>query len=69
MFKQEDLAKYLGLKKVMAEGFFDIKGEAVIPAASCLLWFNDLEKKIRDNIEKPSIKPIGKPTPIKGNDK
>lgn len=57
MFNREDLIKYNGMKKIISEGEYKIKGEAALMAASLFLWFNDLEKKIREDIEgkKPSI--------------
>lgn len=65
MFTKEDLVKYLGLKKIIAEGFFDIKGEAALAVASHFLWFNDLEKKIRDSLSEPQMKVLGTSKPIK----
>lgn len=64
MFTNEDLSKYLGLKKIISCGEFSIKGEAALPAASCFLWLNDLEKKIRDDIASNKVKPIGEPKKI-----
>ena len=68
MFTKEDLAKYLGLKKIIAEGFFEIKGEAAIAVASHLLWFYELEKKIREDAMAQQPKIVGLPTPIKKDD-
>jgi hypothetical protein len=65
MFNKEDLAKYLGLKKIIGEGFFEIKGEAAIAVASHIIWFNELENKIRQDITRPEIKPVALSKPIK----
>lgn len=52
MFIKEDLARYRALKKAIESGDFQIKGNAVIPAASLFAWFERLEKKIQDYIDK-----------------
>jgi len=70
MFKKEDLLRYQGMKKIIAEGEFSIKGEAVIATASFFLWFNELEKKIASNqTENKEFKPIGPPVPIADTNK
>ena len=69
MFTKEDLGKFVCFKKIISQGDFEIKGEAVIAAASLFDWFNKLEKVIVDNInkaeKKPAVfKPLGAPKPI-----
>ena len=65
MFTKEDLLKYQGFKKVISGGDFKIKGEAALMAASLFLWFNELEKKILEDVnQKPVLKPVSMSKPI-----
>lgn len=52
MFKEEDLQKFLYLKNLIGEAKFDIDGKAVITASACFTWFEQLEIKIRNEIQK-----------------
>lgn len=66
MFKDEDLNKYNQLSKVISQGNFDLKGDAVIHAASLLLWFNQLGPRLQLAIKqekdknKPPTDPVEK---------
>jgi len=61
MFVKDDLAKYRALKKVIQQGDYEIKGDAILAVASLLNWFNDLEKKIEEQIRKDSMPKITLP--------
>lgn len=56
MFKEEDLQKFLYLKNLIGEAKFDIDGKAVITASACFTWFEQLEIKIRNEIQKEEKK-------------
>ena len=67
MFTRDDLIKYHGMKKVISEGNYQVKGEAALAVASFFAWYAGLEKVITDNMDKKEIKPMGSPKPVKGN--
>jgi hypothetical protein len=58
---KEDLIKYQAFKKVLNEGDFTVKGQAILAVASLFHWYNNLETEIKKAIEPPkacSHKPI-----------
>ena len=71
-FTKDDLLKYNGLKSVISDAKFDIKGRAAIQVAVLIQWYDSLEAKMKEAVKdfamnKPStITPIGKPKKIKG---
>lgn len=48
MFTEDDLKKLKAFKAIIDSGGFEMKGNAVLMAASLFIWFNGLEKKIMD---------------------
>lgn len=61
MFNEKDLVHYAGLKKMIAEGDFNLKGSSVITAALLMQWFNQLEERIKSNMIKPSPLAVSPP--------
>ena len=69
-FTSDDVKKAQALKRVLKQGDFNIKGDAINWVASLFNWFEGLDMKIEDSIkllkiEKlankgPKIKKIGK---------
>lgn len=57
MFNQEDLQKCQGLKKIIDQGKFELKGDATIMVALLFKWFADLESRIKADVEKSKPKP------------
>lgn len=56
MFKEDDLIKYNSFKRVLNEGMFEIKGEATIPVALLFDWYNNLGKRMKQDIEYQAAK-------------
>ena len=69
----DDLVNYQRFLKVISQGDFNLKGEAVVTAAHLFQWFNSLGPKIKNVVDKQkaekeialknvqdSIKPIKK---------
>lgn len=58
MFTKNDLANYKALKAVIRQGDFEVKGDAITMVASLLHWYDTLEGKIEDAVNKASIPKI-----------
>jgi len=59
-FDKDDLVKLKQFNTVVANGSFDLKGNAVIHAASLFQWFVGLEKKIDGAIKRQVLDSIPK---------
>ena len=51
MFSKDDLLKYAAFKRVVQQGDFNVKGEAIQMVASLLKWFEEIEGKIKSDID------------------
>jgi len=73
MFTKEDLIHYKGLKKLVDEGTFDLKGGSIVTAALLKQWFEKLGKIIEEDIARnqapaqitPKITPLKEKPAIK----
>lgn len=56
--EEKDLAYYKAFKKILDQSKVEFKLEAVKAAASLMLWFDELEKRMEQSLvkEKPKIK-------------
>lgn len=50
-----DLERFRQLRAVIAQGSFDLKGNAIVKVASLLAWYDSLEGKLHDAIGKMKI--------------
>lgn len=46
-----DLAKLKGLKALISKGSFDLNGEAIVKAASLIVWLDQFETRMQDSLE------------------
>lgn len=51
----KDVEQYRQLRNVIAQGSFDLKGNAIVKVASLLAWYDSLEGKLHDAIGKMKI--------------
>lgn len=57
MFTLQDLRSFKAFKTIISSGEYAFKGDAVLVAASLFKWFDELGKKIEDDLKpKPELK-------------
>ena len=53
MFNEHDLKLYRLFKQIIGKSKIEIEGGAVPTASLCFTWFEQLEKRIQDDLKKP----------------
>ena len=56
--EREDLIRYEAFKKVVKEGDFHVKGEAVLAIASLFNWYFGLGEELQKHLPKPAPKVV-----------
>jgi hypothetical protein len=64
LINETDLKNFQSLKNVITKGKFEINGEAIVPVALLINWYNSLGERMVKSLEKPAI-PVEKKEPIK----